>query len=266
MKKTQNTVKIIENKKVKGAYYKIILEAPVLFKKSLPGQFAMLKVTDGLVPLLRRPLGVHAISGDRVEFLYEVLGEGTRILSERKPAEYIDIIGPLGNGFNYQLPVTHCRVPLLIAGGMGVAPLVFLAEKLRVNRGAKVKIPFLLGAKTKDRIVCVDELKKHGCQVEITTDDGSQGYKGRVTELLDNVLSTIDYRLSTIYACGPKPMLKAVCVLSKKYLIPAQVSLEEHMACGIGACLGCVVSTRTGYARVCKDGPVFPAEQIVWQE
>jgi dihydroorotate dehydrogenase electron transfer subunit len=122
----------------------------------------------------------------------------------------------------------------------------------------------LIGAKTKSQILCENDFKKLGYSVKIATDDGSGGFKGKVTELLRNELSTMNQELTTIYACGPRPMLKAISKISREYKISAQISLEEHMACGIGACLGCVVNTKGGFKRVCKEGPVFKADEIIW--
>ncbi|MDD5045304.1 MAG: dihydroorotate dehydrogenase electron transfer subunit, partial [Candidatus Omnitrophica bacterium] len=178
-------------------------------------------------------------------------------LSQKGAGEYLDVIGPLGNGFT--LPLTPYPLSLLVAGGMGVAPLVYLAEILK-----RSKILVLIGAQSKSGIICEKEFKDLGCSVKIATDDGSCGFRGKVTELLSNILVTMDCRPATIYACGPRPMLKAVAEIAQKENIPAQISLEEHMACGIGACLGCAVNTRAGYKRVCKDGPVFGAEEIIW--
>lgn len=264
----QIKAKLLYNKRVKNNYFHCALAAPKIAKEARPGQFVMLKAGEDCQPLLRRPLGIHSLKGQAIELLYEVVGQGTEILSHKKPGEYLDIIGPLGNGFNYRLPFTVYRLPILVAGGMGVAPLVFLGERLitkspshQVTRKPLV----LLGAKTKSHILCEKEFRKLGCNVKIATDNGSSGLKGKVTDLLKHLLSTIDYRLSTIYACGPHPMLKGVAAVAKKYDIPAQLSLEEHMACGIGACFGCAVDTIDGYKRVCRDGPVFQAQGVIWR-
>jgi dihydroorotate dehydrogenase electron transfer subunit len=153
-----------------------------------------------------------------------------------------------------------------VAGGMGVAPLIFLAEKLAKSQvtSHKSQVIVLIGAKTKGQIICEKEFKELGCEVKIATDDGSRGFKGNITDLFRNLVSSVEYRVSSIYACGPRPMLKEISWISKKYKMPAQISLEEHMACGIGACLGCVVNTKEGFKRVCKEGPVFKADEIVW--
>jgi len=266
MKQLRTKVKILKNYAVTEDYFKAVILAPRIAISAVPGQFLNIKVNSGTEPLLRRPISIHKISGDKIEILYEVLGPATEILSRSKPGELLDIIGPLGNGFN--LPTTNyqLRTNILIAGGMGVAPLLFLAEKLKEHKagGRRQKIMVLIGARSKSQILCEKEFKDIGYDVKIATDDGSRGFKGRVTDLLRHLLRPTTYDLRpNIYACGPKPMLKEISRLSREYEIPAQISLEEHMACGIGACLGCVVNTRDGYKRVCKDGPIFSAEDII---
>jgi len=266
MKKTSVNIKakIIANNKVGGNYFLCSILSEEIASKADCGQFIEIDVSGNPVPLLRRPLSIHRVrQGKLIDVLYEVVGEGTACLSDRRPGERLDIIGPLGTGFNYHLPFTNYHLPVLIAGGMGTAPLVFLAEKLR---SSKLKPLVLIGARSKDHIVCGNEFKELGCKVKIATDDGSRGFKGRVTDLLKSLFPFTKYPLPiTIYACGPRPMLKEAARISIKENIPAQLSLEEHMACGIGACLGCVVNTTEGYKRVCKDGPVFAASEIIWE-
>lgn len=262
----QTKVKVIKNIEVVKNYYKILLSSGQMARLCEPGQFVEIKVADSYDPLLRRPFSIHRIRGKNLEILYEVVGKGTQILSQKKVGEYLDIIGPLGNGFDYQLPITNYQLPILVAGGMGVAPLIFLAEQIkkRNTQYAMHNTLVLIGAKTRNHIFCEKEFKDLGCEVKISTDDGSRGFKGKVTDLLNKVLSSIQYPVSRIYACGPRPMLKEIAALSRRYNMPAQISLEEHMACGIGACLGCVVDTQDGYKQVCKEGPVFNAEEIIW--
>lgn len=266
----QIKAKLIYNKRIRDKYLHLAIEAPKIARQALAGQFVNIKLTETCEPLLRRPFSIHRVSGSSVEILYEVVGRGTEILLQKKPAEFLDIIGPLGNGFNYQSQVTSHKSQVLVAGGIGVAPLIFLAEKLAgpKTKNSKLKTLVLIGAKTKNQILCEKEFKRLGCDVKISTDDGSKGFKGKVTELLKKVLRNNAINATnaiTLYACGPKPMLKEISYISKKYKIPAQVSLEEHMACGIGACLGCVVNTKEGYRRVCKDGPVFESNQVIWE-
>ena len=226
-----------------------------------------IKVSNGLSPLLRKPFGFHRIVGNHkkqiIEILYESIGKGTRALSARKPGEALDIIGPLGNGFNLE----RQGASILVAGGIGAAPLLMLAEELVRNRKLKIgkNILVLLGARSKNDILGEKEFKKAGCKVKIVTDDGSKGHKGFVSALLQKILTTNDKRPTTIYACGPKAMLKEVAGIAGKNKIPCQLLLEEYMACGVGVCLGCAVMTKSGYKMVCKDGPVFEASEVIWE-
>lgn len=256
----QTRAKLIKNIEVAKKYYKISLLCPAIARMAKPGQFVQAKIIAGFEPLLRRPFSIHKAIGSQIDILYEVIGEGTRLLSQRKAGELVDVIGPLGNGFDYPTPNTKHQTPILVAGGMGVAPLVFLAQRLAASRPV-----VLIGARNKSSLLCEKEFAGFGCKVKVSTNDGSKGFKGRVTELLKSLLlTTYSLQLTTIYACGPKPMLKEVSLISKDYGIPSQVSLEEHMSCGIGACLGCVVNTHSGYRRVCKEGPVFASQEIAW--
>ena len=248
--------KIISNTKVKDGYCKIVLQAPAIARRAKPGQFVEIKVSDTPEPLLRRPFSIHRVAGAHLEVLYAVVGKGTEILSQRKKGAHLDVIGPLGNGFTVEKGQA-----IIVAGGIGVAPLVFLAEKLHKDCPT-----VLIGAKAKSQILCEKEFKDLHCSVTIATDDGSRGFRGRVTGALENLLKTHNSRLTTLYACGPKPMLKEVSRIARAHKMRAQISLEEHMACGIGACLGCVVKTTQGYKRVCKEGPVFEAKAILWHD
>ncbi len=264
-----------------------VVSAPQIARSAQPGQCVNIRISDGLDPLLRRPFGVHRTDGDTISILYEIVGRGTKLLSQKKAGEYLDILGPFGHGFDMRSvagrrshpaiadwpvracaqPVTGRWSPVLVAGGMGVAPLVFLAEALaRGPRSAGREPVVLIGGKNRKRILCEREFKEIGCRVKIATDDGSKGSKGYVSDVLDNVLSSMDCSRAVIYACGPVPMLAAVSRLAVSRGIPVQVSLESHMSCGIGACLGCVVKTSSGFKRVCKEGPVFDAREIVWEQ
>jgi dihydroorotate dehydrogenase electron transfer subunit len=265
----QIKAKLIYNKKIRNNYFRCAMIAPKIARGVHPGQFVSIRLNDKLEPLLRRPFSIHRVSGSAIEIFYELVGEGSLILSRKKAGESLNIIGPLGNGFNLT-PSAPGFKPVLVAGGMGVAPLLFLAEKLKAHQTL-----ILLGAKTKAQILCEREFSGLGGQVKIATDDGSKGFKGKVTDLLKHLLfppkagpplaETVNSQQSTIYACGPRPMLKEVSRISRDYNLAAEISLEEHMACGIGACLGCVVNTSEGFKRVCKEGPVFDAEEVIWQ-
>ncbi|MCG8430407.1 MAG: dihydroorotate dehydrogenase electron transfer subunit [Candidatus Omnitrophica bacterium] len=259
----QLTARIVNQRRVAEGYYTMRIECPQIARSARPGQFVTLRVGAGYEPLLRRPLGVHRIMGTKVELLYEVVGKGTRLLSDKAAGQTVDIMGPLGNGFDLSRAQGAEHI-ILVAGGMGVAPLMFLAEK--VMGYARGKTIMLLGAKTRKRIVCAAGLRTAGCTVKIATDDGSRGHKGYVSELLKQTVTQDVCRPQTaIYACGPRPMLAAVAEVCAQCGLSAQVSLEEHMACGMGACLGCVVRTHNnGYQRVCKEGPVFDVHEVIW--
>lgn len=263
--------KIISNTRISKIYYLLRLEAPSVFKDAQPGQFVHIKINDTNEPLLRRPFSIHRIlslksksSSQKVylDVLYEIKGKGTQLLAQRNAGDCLNILGPLGKGFDYQAQNKADKLNILIAGGMGVAPLNFLAEKL-----AKSKKLVLIGSATDSKILCEDQLKKSGCEVKIATEDGSRGFKGKVTDLFEKKIipSGIFNPKSFVYACGPKAMLIAlskICLIKK---IPLEISLEEFMGCGIGACLGCAIETKKGFVRVCSDGPVFKAEDIAWK-
>ncbi|MEW6008267.1 MAG: dihydroorotate dehydrogenase electron transfer subunit [Candidatus Omnitrophota bacterium] len=277
--------KIIANNKIIDNFYKMQIDAPEIAKVALPGQFLNIKINYIYKPLLRKPLGIHNVSDNKksIEILYKVVGEGTKILSEKQKGQYVDVLGPLGNGFEHSILDARCSI--LVAGGIGVAPLLFLAKKLVHNpkplpcrpAGTAQSQIVLIGTKTKRHILCEEEFKDFGYEVKVATDDGSKGFKGTVADLLLNKLQTTNYpstssgsraksrdKLQTIYACGPKPMLKRVAEISKKNKISCFGLLEEYMACGTGACFGCAVLTKAGYKRVCKDGPVFDLSVIEW--
>jgi dihydroorotate dehydrogenase electron transfer subunit len=269
----QLEVKIAEHKRIAEGFYKMRLSSAYLAKNSKPGQFVEIKCSEGDELLLRRPLGVHRILNGGIEVLYEVVGKGTELLSRKRPGEVIDVIGPLGNGFySPRSTIRDPRSAVLIAGGVGIAPLVALAQDL-INK--KLKVIVIIGAKKGSHILCEKELKRLGCEVKIATEDGSLGHKGLATDLL---CTTHNAQRTTIYACGPNPMLKAVAEIAENHGISCQVSIEERMACGVGVCLGCPVKVREfepanpqtrkpanyKYKMVCKDGPVFDAKEIVW--
>jgi dihydroorotate dehydrogenase electron transfer subunit len=222
-----------------------------------PGQFFMVEVNKGTDPLLKRAFSLFRKTEEGLQILYRVRGRGTGILRNMKEGTVLTMLGPLGNF--YPMP-PEGKTPLIIAGGIGIASVFSLVERL-----AGRAIVFY-GARTRDDLLMLKEVKEHAKKVVVSTDDGSAGAKGTAAESLLAFLSDPqspppDYH---IYACGPHPLLKALSQTAKEYRIRASVSLEEHMACGIGACLGCVVKTLDGYKRVCKEGPVMNAMEIVW--
>ncbi len=254
-----------------------------------PGQFVMLKASRGHDPLLRRPFGIYnvigakpgsALKGRGIEVLYRVVGRGTEILSTRKPGESVDVLGPLGNGFP---SISGKSKIIIVAGGMGIAPLNLLAKTLNppyppLDKGGIGGV-FLFGARDKAQSALAKGLKGIKCKVKLSTEDGSAGKKGLVTGLLMEEVSTD----SVIYACGPAGMLKAVAKIALEAEVECHVSLERAMACGMGACLGCAVKSAGGhlippllkgglrgveenktYKMVCSDGPVFNSLDIDW--
>ncbi len=253
-------VRIISNKELKPGCFRMAIEAPAIAKAAKPGQFLHIRCGDSSDPLLRRPVSIHRIGKRSVEILYNVVGKGTDILSKKKAGERLDIIGPLGTGFAVYKKSGSVRV--LVAGGMGVAPLLGLAEELKKRKDKCIAI---LGAKTKNHILCDREFKKIGAEVHIATEDGSLGKKCLATDLAREIIRSKRYKWHEvcIYAAGPIGMIKALCKLMEGCSLESQVSLEEKMACGLGACLGCVVDTQTGYKRVCKDGPVFRLCEVI---
>jgi dihydroorotate dehydrogenase electron transfer subunit len=249
-------VPILEQQKIGPRHYKLTLSSEYIAQNAVPGQFVEVKVSDLGIPLLRRPLSIHRASGNSFEILYEVIGPGTILLSQKQKGEKLNVLGPLGKGFKIESDDL-----ILVAGGLGVAPLRFLADEA-VKHGKKIHA--LLGAGTKECVLCEKDLLPISENVKVTTDDGSYGEKGLVTDLLNSVLLSHSLIETTIYACGPRAMLAEVARVAGENEIPCQVSLEAYMACGIGACLGCAVETLNGYKMACKDGPVFNAEEIKW--
>ena len=246
-------MKVIRNEEVASKVFVLTIRDKRIASLASPGQFVNIRVRDSYFPLLRRPFSIHYVDADNFKIIYKVIGEGTKILSNYKQGEELDIIGPLGNHFTY----ARYKNFLLIAGGMGVATLYFLATSL----SQKGLITTLIGAKTKAEILCEPGFAKFG-KVMITTEDGSYGTKGVVTDLL---CRDPPWRVPTpeiIFACGPLEMLRVVKSYAQSHFIPCQLCLEQHMVCGIGVCLGCAVPSKNGYKYVCKDGPVFWAEEI----
>lgn len=217
----------------------------------------MLSVDDSLDPLLKRPFSLHRCLDGNFQLLYRVAGKATKILKGKNPGDQIEVLGPLGNGFPQNIK-KDAKI-ILAAGGMGVAPMLALADSFSSR-----KPRLFYGARTKKELLCIDEFRVLGIEPVISTDDGSSGKKGNIVTDLSDFLKSNPSDDYIIYSCGPKPMLAALSELADKHKITAYMALEENMACGIGTCLGCVVKTRHGYKRVCKEGPVFSSEEIIW--
>jgi dihydroorotate dehydrogenase electron transfer subunit len=221
-------------------------------RESCPGQFVHIRISDGPHPILRRPFSILSTDKDKLRILFKLVGEGTKILSLAKPGDILDIMGPLGTYFPME-----GKPAVLIAGGIGMAPLYFLAQ--RIKKKNKRKVIFFYGARSKNDLVFTKEIAVLVDKITVTTDDGSQGKKGMITDLLDPLLKP-DF---SFYACGPEPMLIALETKLRMHHLSAWFSLENRMACGVGACQGCAVETRSGFRRVCVDGPVFSSDEII---
>ncbi|MDF1555618.1 MAG: dihydroorotate dehydrogenase electron transfer subunit [Deferrisomatales bacterium] len=248
---------VVAREALGGEYYRLRLRPAQPFAAA-PGQFVMLKVADSIDPLLRRPFSIHRMhpSGE-FEVLFRVAGQGTRLLSAVHVGTRVDAIAPLGSAF----PLDAAN-PLLVGGGVGVAPLLFLTDAL-LERGSRPKL--LLGGRSDRDILCHDDFGCLAVPYELATEDGSLGEEGLVTRLLTRGLRSAEAGV-TVFSCGPARMLAAVARVCADRQVPCWVSMEAYMACGVGACLGCVIpGTNGAYLRVCKEGPVFPADAVDWE-
>ncbi|MFC2173356.1 dihydroorotate dehydrogenase electron transfer subunit [Acidobacteriota bacterium] len=262
---------VIENGRVEmytrlsPQYFLLSLRSPKIARTIEPGQFVMIEVQKGHDPLLRRPFSAHRVVSagngepEIVEVLVQIVGRGTRLLSEAKPGSSLSVVGPLGQGFKCDGPG---RRVLVVGGGCGIAPLPFAAERL-LEAGHRIEIYY--GAGTEAELVIRETLSSLGAPTHISTDDGSAGHYGLVTDLVRRTLDLPREQETAIVACGPLPMLRAVKALAVEYTIDCQLSLETMMACGFGVCLGCTVHSAAGngdYVLTCMEGPVFDMERI----
>ena len=251
----QATTSIISTSEVMPGIYLTWLESPQIAPSAHPGQFVMVRCGEDLECLLRRPLSLHQRDSDKLALLFNVVGKGTHWLSQRQVGDKIDLLGPLGNGFSIH-PASHNL--LLIAGGIGIAPLYSLAQDA-LSKGCSVTL--LSGASTASQLY-PSHLLPPEIKLITATEDGTGGEKGLITDLLPDYVNWA-YQ---IFACGPMLMYR---VMSTQHLVktkPVQISLEVRMGCGLGVCYGCTVKTKSGLKQVCKDGPVFDFDDILWDE
>jgi dihydroorotate dehydrogenase electron transfer subunit len=250
---------VVSNVEILPGIYLMRLEAPEIVVAARPGQFVM--VGCGGDTLLPRPFSVHRVDGERLALLFSVVGKGTTRLARVKKGDNLNIFGPLGNGFMLS-PAS--RNVLLVAGGMGIAPLYFLAE---AAAGAGKKVTLITGARTRDALLPVS-LPQHyyekglppaGVNVVCATEDGSEGFKGLATQLVPHYLKGADQ----VFACGPAAMYQAMAGIPELKGKDVQLSLEIMMGCGVGVCYGCTIKTKKGLKQVCKDGPVFRMGEII---
>ena len=238
--------------------YKFAIKASEIANIAKPGQFLEIKVSDTTEPFLRRPISIFNIDGENVEFIFQVKGKGTELLSNKKIGDKIDVLGPLGKG---NFTVKEYSNVAIIGGGIGTYPLYELAKELK----DKAKVNMYLGFRDKTLVTCEKDFENLGLnKLVVATDDGSYKEKGYAIDFMKKDIE--ENKVDKIFACGPLPMLRAVKKFAEENNIPCEVSLEERMGCGVGACLGCAIQIGTGenakYGHVCKDGPVFDAKDV----
>lgn len=252
---------LINKEKLGAEIYKFTIESEYVAKNAKAGQFVNVKCADGIGALLRRPISICSIDRENNTFdiVFQIKGNGTELLAKKNIGEEIDLIAPVGKGFVID---SKYKKPLIVGGGIGVFPLLGLLNEMPNNEARTI-----LGFRNKDFVVLENEFKNASAELIITTDDGSYANKGFVTEFVQQALEIGDYDI--VYACGPEMMLKAVAGIAKENEVPCQVSMEQRMGCGIGACLVCACKTRLGdeweYSHVCVDGPVFWADEVIFE-
>jgi len=272
----QGRVVVLENQRVARDTYRLRFACPEIARRILPGQFLMFRLAGANDPLLGRPLAVYDVSvgpqgPEQIDVVYVAIGRMTRRLAELPAGSALEIWGPLGNGFA-PVPVEHL---VMVAGGIGQTPFLMLAKEYlgqmaygdparAMPRAQKVSLCY--GARTADYLACVDDFRRAGVEVRLSTDDGSAGCCGLVTGLIREAVASADLA-ARIVCCGPEPMLKATAAAARELGVPCQVSLETPMACGIGICFSCVARVRDAeghwdYRRTCVEGPVFDAEIV----
>lgn len=258
-------------KRLNEPYHSLTIVSPEVCRRAAPGQFIAVRAPNDRSLLLRRPFSIHRVDrrpgwAGTVEIVFDLRGRGTTMLGHSRQHDVLDVLGPLGRPFRMPREPTNC---LLVGGGIGAAPLMFLAEELR---GHGHRVDFVLGARTQEHILRLIEAKRVALTVTVTTDDGSSGQRGVVTDVLGDTVRATDARV--VYACGPVPMLRAVAEACTELRLPCQVAWEEVMACGFGACLVCAVPVKMereaeengwAWARCCTEGPVFSASRVHWE-
>ncbi|MGA2281873.1 MAG: dihydroorotate dehydrogenase electron transfer subunit [Verrucomicrobiota bacterium] len=256
----EQTVQIVSNERDTDSYFRLVVRAPRIVPLIQPGQFAHVRVLPLKDALLRRPFSIFQVFGDAFSILYKTVGQGTEVLARMQAGEELNVIAPLGHGFT--VPKRGGETPLLVAGGYGMAAMYLLAQ-----RSPQKGIVFVGGRRRVD-ILCEKEFRALGWDVRVTTEDGSHGEKGLVTKPLQAELKRRTARRK-LFACGPTGMLKAVGKLAEEFKVPAELSMDEHMCCGVGVCLTCVIPVKAGdgweYQRSCTDGPVFDSQNILWE-
>jgi dihydroorotate dehydrogenase electron transfer subunit len=256
----EQTVTIVANERDTDQYFRLVLRAPQIAPLIQPGQFAHVRILSLKDALLRRPFSIFQVAGDTFSILYKTVGKGTDALARMRAGEELNVIAPLGHGFT--VPQPGGEIPLLVAGGYGMAAMFLLAQ-----RSPQKGVVFVGGRRRVD-ILCEKEFAAVGWEVRAITEDGSHGEKGLVTHPLMAELKRGSAG-KKLFACGPTGMLKAVGKIAEEFNVPAELSMDEHMCCGVGTCLTCVIPVKSGdgweYQRTCTEGPVFDSREIVWE-
>lgn len=252
---THEIVTVSSTDEVADGLFVLRFQSDRIARTTAPGQFVNIRVTESFVPFLRRPFSVSRVEGRLVEILFNVVGTGTQILSSKRPGDTLDLLGPLGKPFGVD---GEYDTALIVAGGLGVAPFPLLTDWLLRE---EKQVATFLGARTAYQLY-----KQHLINLHVATDDGTEGIRGTVIDLLDRYLQAHAVSKPKIFGCGPTKMLQSLSSYAQRNRIPCELSLEGEMACGIGLCQGCPVERRNGgtrYALVCKEGPTFDSEEVV---
>ena len=261
------TGRVVFQRALPGEYRHLGFAVPGFAREFQPGQFVMLRSGSNCDPLLGRAFSIYGISGAEpvVEILYKIMGKGTLCLAQLTPGDTLEVLGPLGNA--YTIPAEE-RTTVLVAGGIGVPPIAALASRISTRGSRPLRV--FLGGKTSADILCAKEFEAIGAALAVTTEDGSLGVVGKITDLVEPFLRSSPPYPIGVYVCGPPGLLLAIAWMTETLRIPCQVSMEASMACGFGACMGCAVEARssgpaTAYKLVCQDGPVFDARTLAWK-
>ena len=256
---------ILANDEIIADHKVLVCEAPALAALARPGHFVNVLTAERTDPLLRKPFSIYTVDRERgrISVLYSIVGPTTQGMARKRPGEMLDLVGPLG-GRIFRPDTRPGAMHVLVGGGYGVPPLVFLSRELKLAQ-TEPDMVFIIGARRKELLLCERELMEAGVDARAATEDGSHGTTGRVTDVLEPLLLEHCGQPVTVYCCGPTPMMRAVGEMCQRLEIPCQLSVEVAMPCGIGVCMGCVLDLADGRrVRCCVDGPVFEASEIKW--